>query len=100
MRKRGVAINGQRRVQPYQCRGWSQQELPHKSGLDVRTIPRLGRGEAAILGPCTGTWAAPGQRQLKDLVGQKPFLFPDGSAVAWHNPQSQPGAYYQLSWEW
>ena len=53
--------------------------------------------------PCrklVGTWAAPGQRQFKDLVGSRPFCFPDGSMCAWHIPQPQPGAHYQLAWEW
>jgi len=44
MRKRGVQLNGQRLIDLYQRRGWSQQDLAEKAGLDVRTVAKVKRG--------------------------------------------------------
>lgn len=47
MGKRGVRLDGERLTYLYQARGWSQQDLARKSGLDARTITKVKNG-----GPC------------------------------------------------
>ena len=44
MRNRGVLVNGQRLIELYRRRGWSQQDLARKAGLDVRTIAKVKKG--------------------------------------------------------
>lgn len=44
MGTRGVKLDGERLTYLYQSRGWSQQDLARKSGLDVRTITKVKTG--------------------------------------------------------
>ena len=44
MGKRGVKLDGEKLVECYQRRGWSQQDLARKSGLDARTITKVKNG--------------------------------------------------------
>jgi transcriptional regulator with XRE-family HTH domain len=46
MGTRGVKLDGERLTYLYQARGWSQQDLARKSGLDVRTITKVKTGRA------------------------------------------------------
>jgi transcriptional regulator with XRE-family HTH domain len=46
-RQNGVRLDGERLTYLYQARGWSQQDLARKSGLDARTITKVKNG-----GPC------------------------------------------------
>ncbi len=46
MRKRGVYLNGDQLVKLYRRRGWSQQDLANRAGLDTRTIAKVRRGGA------------------------------------------------------
>lgn len=44
MKKRGVVLDGVKLVRLYHRKGWSQQDLARKTGLDARTIAKVKRG--------------------------------------------------------
>lgn len=80
MRRRGFLVNGQRLMELYQNRGWSQQQFADKTGLDVRTIAKVRRG---------GSCDASTLQRLAGALGIEPNeLIDQGSNLANNAPTS------------
>ncbi len=63
MTRRGFAIDGNKLLNLYRQKGWSQQDLANQADLDVRTVAKLKRG---------GTCDARTLRALSQTLGVQP----------------------------
>ncbi len=77
MNKRGVVLDGTRLVRLYHRKGWSQQDLARKTGLDARTIAKVKRGGTCDASTLQLLCQALGV-EPEDLLAAEPGLSPNG----------------------